>query len=195
MRTGVEWMIGCPASGKTTLARAHAIEAHRSTGWPVLVVDTEGAAQLRGFHRSRSLAEAIRVVWRERASTSFAPNDADEVLALMRAARRPGRVVVLVDEAHVWFDASAGGEVRKAILRLMRSHRHAGVRLILTTQHLTGDIPQAALACSPVLHVFRCTSPATLERLRAQYGLAPQRVRALRQYAYLRIFEGFEKSA
>jgi len=195
MKTGVSWYLGCPASGKTTLARAHAVDAHRATGWPILVVNTEGAAQLDGFHRSRSLAEALRVVWRDRASTSYAPRDADEVLALMRAARRPGRVVVLIDEAHVWFDATAGGEVRRAILRLMRSHRHAGVRLLLTTQHLSGDIPQAALACSPILHVFRCTSPATLARLESQYGLEPARVRLLRQFAYLRIFEGFEKTA
>ena len=96
---------------------------------------------------------------------------------------------LLIDEAHVWL--SARSAVTDPMLRIMRGHRHSKVRLFLTTQHLSGDVPQAALACSPVLHVFRCTSPATLERLEKQFGIQPARVRNLPQFNYLRLFEGF----
>lgn len=187
--TGTSWYIGCPASGKTTLARAHAIRAAKRNGWPVLVIDTEGVAQLAGIPRVRTVLHAIRRVFVERKSASFMPNDAAEVSALLERARRPGRVNLLVDEAHVWL--SARSAVTDPLLRLMRAHRHAKVNLFLTTQHLSGDIPQAALACSPVLHVFRCTSPSTLDRLEKCFSLPRERVRALRQFRYLRVCEGF----
>lgn len=190
MRTGVAWYIGCPNSGKTTLARAHACQAARENGWPILVVDTEGVAQLSSFPRARCLEAAVRMVWAERQSCSLACPTPDDFAGLLRAARRPGRVNLLVDEAHAWLNARSDSS--DALIRLMRAHRHAKLRLFLTTQHLSGDIPQSALACSPELYVFRCTSPATLDRLRAHYGLCGTCVSNYSQFEYLRVFEGFE---
>lgn len=191
MRTGVAYYVGAPASGKTTLARAHAIEAQRANGWPILVIDSEGVAQLRSFQRARSVAQAVDLVWgKPRRSASFEPVTADEVAQLLAAVHRCGRVNLLVDEVHLWL--SSRSAVTSPLLRLMRAHRHSQVRLFLTTQHLSGDVPQAALSCAPVLHLFRCTSPATLERLERTWGIPPELVRGLAQFEYVRHFDGFE---
>lgn len=191
MLTGTSWYIGCPDSGKTTLARFHAIEAARENGNPILVIDSEGVLQLRDFPRAHSVDQAVELIWGARQSVAYLPFDDDEVDRLLAACHKPGQVNVLIDEAHAWFDATRGGALRRRILRLMRAHRHSKVRLLLTTQHLSGDIPQAALSCAPVLHVFRCTGPATLERLEREYGLDSMRVRNLPQLRYLRHYEGF----
>lgn len=189
-RTGTSYYVGAPASGKTTLARAHAIEAHLENRWPVLVIDSEGAAQLRGFAKVQSVEQAIERVWGQGLSCSFRPDDANQVERLLAAVHRPGRVNLLVDEVHLWL--SSRSAVTDPLLRLMRAHRHSKVRIFLTTQHLSGDVPQAALSCAPVLHVFRCTGPATLDRLEKQFGIDPRIVRNLRQLQYLRHYEGFE---
>ena len=192
MRTGIAYYIGAPASGKTTLARAHAIEAQRENRWPILVIDTEGVAQLRGFQHVRSVREAIESLWgRPRRNAALRPRGPEEVEAILAAVHRCGRVNVLVDEVHLWLTSRSA--VTDPLLRLMRAHRHVKLRLFLTTQHLSGDIPQAALSCAPVLHVFRCTSPATLERLERHWDIRPELVRTLPQFQYVRHFDGFDK--
>lgn len=190
MHTGVSWYIGCPNSGKTTLARAHAIAAAAANSWPILVVDTEGVAQLAGFPHARTVGQAVDWVWTRRQSCAFTPRGDDDLEALVRAARKPGRLNLFIDEAHAWLSARSAAS--DSMIRLMRAHRHSKLRIFLTTQHLSGDIPQAALACSPELFVFRCTSPATLDRLRSHLGLCGTCVSKYAQFEYLRVFEGFE---
>lgn len=188
-RTGTAWYVGIPKSGKTTLARAHAIEAARENRFPILVIDSEGVAQLEGFAHARSVEHARAAVFERRLSCAYHPNDREEVWELLRSCRKPGRVNVLIDEAHLWL--SAGSSSRDPMLQLMRSHRHARVRLFLTTQHLSGDVPQAAISCAPEVFVFRCTGQPTLDRMETQWGIRPEVARNLRQFHYLRHYEGF----
>lgn len=189
MQTGVAWYVGCPASGKTTLARAHAIRASAENHWPVLVIDSESVQQLAGFARARSVKAAIQSIWTRRESCAFMPHSSKQIEQLLRSCHSPGRVNLLVDEAHLWL--SARSPVTATLLRLMRAHRHSKLRLFLTTQHLSGDVPQAALACSPRLFVFRCTSPATLDRLEREFGMDRLRISELPQWNYLQHFAGF----
>jgi DNA helicase HerA-like ATPase len=51
---------------------------------------------------------------------------------------------------------------------LIRSHRHRGHYLYLTTQYL-GDFPPAVLQCLTHVHIFRSTAPATIDRLAATF--------------------------
>lgn len=186
--TGVRWYVGVPRAGKTTLAAQHAAELSRLTGWPVLVIDSAGAAQLGGVPRARNLADAIEHVWQRRTHAAFTPDDAAEVDAAARAVLAAGRVVLLVDEAAFWINSrNANGP----LLRIMRAHRHAKVWALLTTQHLSADVPQSALSCAPELYVFRCTSPAVLDRLEREYGLERNRVANLGIGRYLRVETGF----
>jgi hypothetical protein len=94
----------------------------------------------------------------------------------------------MVDEAHTYLTSRKGKD--GPLLNLMRAHRHAEANVLLTTQHLTGDIPQEALSCAPRLFVFRCTSPAVLERLK-QEGLDVERIAALPQGHWIEHYEGF----
>lgn len=189
MRTGSNWYIGVPGSGKTTLAKAHALAESRRNGCPVLVLNSEGVAQFEGFPTTRSRRAAIRAVWGSRASCALIPAGAADVRAVIAAAHNPGRINLLIDETSAWLSARSGASAE--LLALMRAHRHAGLNLYLTTQHLTGDVPQAAFSCAPHVYIFRCTAPAVLERIERTWGIEPGRVRKLRQFQYLHVYEGF----
>lgn len=196
MNPRVYWYAGCPASGKTIEATSQAVELVHRTGRPLLVIDTEQVENFAALDRAWSVDEALKAVWREGRSVAFTPIIPDpkrptlEVDQLARAARCPGDVVLLVDEASHWLSSSLGrgGE----LLNLLRTYRHAGTDVLLTTQHLSGDIPAAALSCSPILTVFRCESPPVLEKLERAWGLDPSLVATLPQFEYLRISFGFD---
>jgi len=138
----------------------------------------------------RYFDELVRATWRDGCSLAWSPDAPEEVAQLAREAERRGGVALLIDEAATWLSASRGrgGE----LLRLMRRHRHAGVSLHLTTQHLSGDVPQEALSLAPRLLVFRCTAPVVLDRLERDHGLARDLVATLPRWAYLEVRTGFD---
>lgn len=77
------------------------------------------------------------------------------------------------------------------MLRLLRAYRHAPAHVLLTTQHLSGDVPQEALSCAPRLHVFRCTAPAVLDRLEREYAMDRHMLSQLPQGQFVTIQTGF----
>jgi hypothetical protein len=182
------WYFGIPGAGKTTLATRHAAELVRRTGWPVLVVNTESVRQLAGIADAGSPRAACERVWLERRNAAFVPESQADVDYVIAQADRRGRVVLLVDEAAVWITAH---DRHGAMLRLMRSHRHKRVAMLLTTQHLSGDCPQEALSCAPVLYVFNCSSGAVHDRLRERFDIDPRLVASLPRGRYIRIRTGF----
>lgn len=176
---GIAWYVGAPGTGKTTLALEHAGELSRATGWPVLVLDSTRARQFAGYPHAANVDAAIaRLYGQARGHAVYSPEDVADVEALCRALRAGGRVVLLLDESAFWLSSQAGrgGE----LLRLMRGWRHADVRVLLTTQHLSGDVPQEAWACAPRVYVFRQASPAAWALLEKRFQLAPELVRELR---------------
>lgn len=183
------WYVGCPGSGKTTLAASHLARLTAATGRPALVIDSGAVDQLAHVPRAASVPAAIEAVWRERRHAAITPTDADQVEQLARAVLAGRNVNVLVDEAAFWLSSSRGRG--SELLRLLRAWRHARASVLLTTQHLSGDVPQAALSCAPVLFVFRCTSPAVLDRLEREYGVDRRRVSSLGRGRFLRIESGF----
>lgn len=186
---GVRWFVGCPQSGKTTLARELASRLHRERGVPVLVLDAQEVHNFADVP-ARDLADVAATLWRHpRASVRVVPRNVEEVDRLCRAASAGGDLVVLVDEAHNWLSAQSGcsGE----LVRLMRTVQHARADLFLTTQHLTGDVHQGALSCTTELYVFRNTSPRVLQVLERDFGMDRARVQALPQFRCLRKVLGF----
>lgn len=186
--SGLAWYIGIPGAGKTTLATAHAADLVRRTGWPVLCIDSQGVAQLDGIPRARSPRAAVDQVWTARQHAAFIPETDADVRYVAETALERGRVVLIIDEAAFWLTAH---DRHSPMLRLMRAHRHARVHLLATTQHLSGDIPQEVLSCAPLLHVFRCTSPAALDRLERDYAIPRTVVASLPRGKYLRVSTGF----
>ena len=187
--SGVEWFIGKPGAGKTTLAAARAAALVSSTGFPVFCIDSAGVAQLDHIPRARSLAAALDSVFRLRQHSSFTPRDGEEVETIARQALDRGRVILFVDEAAFWLSSRKNSA--PSLLRLMRAHRHSQVHVLLTTQHFSADVPQEAISCAPVLNVFACESPAVLDRLERDYGLDRAAVKALQRGRYFRVETGF----
>lgn len=135
---------------------------------------------------------ALEQVWRYRRNVIFRPVGADALESctpLLRACRQAGHVILLVDASVYLF--SARSAVNTPVLELLRGHRHAPAWCLFTTQHFSGDIPQALLACSPTLFVFRTAQPAVLDRLEADYGLDPAAVVSLPQGECFRVYQGF----
>lgn len=189
------WAVGVPQSGKTTLALSLGWQLCERWRVPMLVLDSAEVRQLAGVEEASSTQDAIARVWgRPRSSVRFVPTDREEVDRLCVAANRGRDFVLIVDEAHYWISSSSS-RTSNLLLRLMRATQHARVRIFLTTHHLSGDVPQAALSCSPELYLFRCVSPAVLEFLERQYGLQPSRLASLPRGAFLRVSTAFEDFA
>lgn len=115
------------------------------------------------------------------------PRDGDELARVLRSVIAGREVELVVDEAALAWSMGAG----PVLVELMRQYRHAKVGVRLTTQHLSGDVPQAARALAPTFAVFRCTSPRTLEVLERELGLDPAVVRALPRYEFVPVETGF----
>lgn len=183
-RSGVRWYVGAPQTGKTTLALRHASQLVTERDVPLLVLDWGGVSNFLDEYHVHTPAAAVEELYGAKEHTFYTPasrEDADELLAAVYEA---GDSIVLIDEAHYQLGRHA---TSKPLLRLMRAHAHRRVHVLLTTQHLTGDIPQEAFACSPLVHVFRTSARTALERLEDDYGLDPNQLRALETGAYIRV--------
>lgn len=189
LTSSVAWYVGIPGAGKTTLAAHHLAEKCRANGNPCLIVDSGGVAQLAAVQHAPSATAAMKLVWQKRQHAAFVPRDAAEVEAVAASVLEFGRVNVLIDEAAFWLSSRKG--LDSNILRLLRAHRHARAHVLLTTQHLSADVPQAALSCAPTLWVFRCTSPAVLDRLEKAFGLDRALVSKLERGRFIRVETGF----
>jgi len=184
------WYVCCPAAGKTYLALQNVRADQAATGRPVLLVDSTEAGNFDDVRRATSAEDALIALYTGDArEIAWTPHEPEEVDALARALRAGGRLHVLIDEAAFWLSSSRarGG----ALLRLLRAFRHCELSVHLTTQHLSGDVPQEALSCAPALYVFRTTSGPALQVLKDRYSQNPQEIETLAQYEFRKIELGF----
>jgi hypothetical protein len=183
------WYVGIPGAGKTTLARQHAAELSRAECKPILFLDSAGVSNFEDVPHARSVSELCQGIWHRGEHTAYMPRTAEEVEEIVECVSEGGETVFLIDEAAFWLSSSRGRG--GGLLRLMRAHRHACVHLLLTTQHLSGDVPQEALSCAPDLYVFRCTSPVVLDRLEREYGVDRRQVSCQTRGAFLHLTTSF----
>ena len=135
--------------------------------------------------------DSIGLLWgAQRQHVRVAPTH-HELGALCRAIRAGKRVVVLVDEAH-YFLQPTRGQFCEPLAQLMRAAQHAECEVLLTTQHLTGDVPAVALSCTTRLSVFRCTSPRVLKVLETEWGFDLSQVSTLPRFSFIPKQIGFE---
>jgi len=184
------WVIGIPQSGKTTLAVSRAVAKARERGVPLFAIDGANVAQLRGFPARSSVLEAIEASFGRGEDSRVRPRTLEELDALLRGIRAGKRAVVLVDEAHRWLSAQSGSSGE--LLALMRETQHSEVDLFCTTQHLTGDVPQAAISCTARVLVFRNVAEVVLERCDKSWKLPRETVANLPQFHYLERVIGFQ---
>lgn len=183
------WYVGIPRAGKTRLAHSHLVQQCKRSRWPGLVVDSQGVDNFQAWPKAASTDEAGASIWGARRSIAYTPPDAECFEAIIRQVLDRGRCNLLIDEAAFWLGAHRGRG--GSLLRLLRAYRHAPASVFLTTQHLSGDVPQEALSCAPELFVFRCTSPAVLDRLEREYSADRRQIAALPQGCFVRISQGF----
>lgn len=126
----------------------------------------------------------MRRIWYEKKpATAYRPSSVKDLDQVARIAESGGKLVLLIDEAHYWL---SGKGASPTLLRIMRATRHSQLRILLTTQHLSGDIPQAAFACAPDLYLFRTTAPRSLKVLESEFELDPEILSGLRAHYFIR---------
>lgn len=189
--TGARWYIGITRSGKTTLALEHAAQLWHASSWPLLVLDGERDRRFNAFPRPRrdDPSGLPELLWSGARLAAITPRDEDFERVIELTAR-PGRLIVFVDGAHRWL--SAHEHVQAPLVAALREHAHRQVALLLTTHHLSGDVPAVAVALAPDVYMFRTTSRGTLKLVRDEFGVDPSLIRSLAQFEYLRISPGFQ---
>lgn len=144
-------LIGCPGSGKTTLAVRAARHARRS-GTAVLVLDPRGDPR-----------------WPPGIESFTSPEDLRRVAVALAPDGSPGTVgcLVVVDEA-TWL----AREYADLIAALSTQHRHHG-HSVLVLAHRYTSVPTIARTCADRLYLFQvgADDAKTASRDRGRAGL------------------------
>lgn len=182
---GVSWYTGRPHFGKTTLGLHHANGASCALGLPTFFLDSRQARQLAHVPHMKTLQDACKALWIDRASVAWRPRSILEVDRACAAIEEGRNAMLFVDESHFWLSARSGSSSK--LIGLMRANQHVRTHVFLTTQHFSGDIPQGALACAPDVYAFRTTSWRARRVLRDEFEVDPLAVARLAKYQYLEI--------
>jgi RecA/RadA recombinase len=176
---GLAVYVGSPGSGKTTLAEQHARQLAAARGVGAFCIDSTGSAGLERWEEFEDLGGALKAVWKENRLARYSPRDEDELRGILRAARDPGRLVVLLDELALWPPRM------RELDALCRVWRHVDTDVLLTAQHLSGDIAQGLRACSPRVFAFHTAPSTTLDVLEKGFRLPGQQLQTLGRGEYL----------
>lgn len=158
---GITLYVGTTGTGKTHAA----LEDLRRQPQRKAILDLGGSALLRSIPVTgasrRGLPELAR----------WTPESADELDAVLLRLYREGNCAILVDD----MAALPSRELPK----LCRLWRARNLRLLLTTQHVSGDIGQRIMACNPLIYAYKTTSPASLDWLEEWHGVEPEELSVL----------------
>ena len=171
--------VGAPGSGKTFLADIHGRTLAGARGVGGLCIDSTGSSGLEHWKRAESVSDAVDAVWDRNELVRYTPGDVDELQQLLGAARNPGRCVFLLDEVALW------PARLKELDHLCRTWRHTDTDVLVTAQHLSGDIAQGLRACSPRLYAFRQAPSTTLDLLSKEWKLPEDQLQTLGQGDFL----------
>lgn len=150
---GVNLYIGTTGTGKThaALEDIRAFSPHKM----VTILDLGGSPLVRDL-------ASIPI------ARKFTPETASEYDRILERVYQEGNQTVLIDDA-----AALPSKVLPKLCRLWRARN---LRILLTTQHVSGDIDQAVMACDPLIFAFRTTSPRSLEWLQRWHNVYPDEI-------------------
>jgi hypothetical protein len=169
-RLGVYAYVGAPQFGKTTLAIAEQAAIARKNRLVSITVDTVGAKNFADKPHASNVRAVCELAWGQRRDVVYTPKDQDDLDALLRAARSAGSCCLLIDEIGQW-------KWSKPLSMFARTWSHANSALLVTTQHVTGDLGQRFLSCSPRVRAFRITAPIAVEFFLKWKGIDPAKLR------------------
>lgn len=188
--SGIEWFVGAPESGKTTLALKHAFALVEMRRVPLIVVDNGHIPMFADKYHEQNIDELCEGVWREGVSCYYTPKDPlIDVDIICDACYEAKDCIILIDETN--YSVTARSPVKSGFLRLMRSHQHCRVHVLCTTQHLSGDIPAACFSCAPHVYIFRTTSRPALKMIEEEWNLDRNTAMNLPQFEYREHYSGF----
>jgi hypothetical protein len=146
---GVHAFIGATQTGKTTEAVAVAQLIARARRRPLLAIDPAHTRALAHLTPVENYEQAVHRLYSAGLCCRWSPDrDVEEAEPFFRFARRPGGLVVLVDECS-WFAQS------RPLLQLCRTWAHSGTTVVLTGQDLMNDLGSKLRSCGILLRVFR----------------------------------------
>lgn len=157
---GVTLYVGTTGTGKTHAALADL----RETRLRQVVADLGGSSLLAELPMRGAGQPGLL-------GGRYQPETSGDLDALLDRCYRAGNVALLVDDAAALRS--------KELPRLCRLWRPRNLRILITTQHISGDVEQAIMACDPLIFAFRTTSPRSLEWLEKWHGVQPEEVAAL----------------
>lgn len=162
---GLHLFVGAPQNGKSSAALWEARAASRELDWPLLVIDSiydmgelPGRIEDDGPPGAAESRIVIRVGKGRRASplTVWSPPTPQRLEWLLGALAATKRgVVLLVDEWACWV-TSRQIKVPK-LLDVCRGWAHYRMRVFMTTQAASGDVPRAVRDCRPRWSIFNVT--------------------------------------
>ena len=115
------------------------------------------------------------------AESRWVPETVEELEAVLENLYKRGNVAILIDDC-------AALRSPRMLAKACRLWRPRNLRIALTTQHISGDIDQAVMACDPLIFAYRCTSPTSIDWLWDRFRITPE------ENAALPLGESFELS-
>lgn len=179
---GVYGYVGCPGSGKTTLALSHINARGR-----FIVLDLQAAGNFEQWTpRVESWSDAVAKIFKG-ANPAWTPEDVDDVGELcIELQKLKAGISLLIDEAYlVWSPAYNN----KPVASWLRTTGHHKGNAHYTTQGYS-DLSPAAHKTTDRLYIFRCTYTNDLERIERDCGFPRAAVAALPQAHCLEYTKG-----
>lgn len=189
MSLGLYWYLGCPRSGKTTLALHHIAAQKAETKFPYLVVDCRRAENFRHIPHASDLFDVAKKL-SARLDVYYTPSgesDCDKLMQLV-GVYGPGGLHILFDEARTYMNA---WHTPEGVHEIERAWFHRRISFHATTQYV-GDLAPDAFACDPTVYVFCCTGKRNLKRIEDEFDYSREDVLSLKKYQYRTFKAGFD---
>lgn len=170
---GLYAYVGQPQHGKTTCAIAEQAELARSHGLVPLTIDSLSARNFRSEPHASNARAVCELVFGQARPTFYTPSSQEDFDAVLRACRLGRNVALLIDEISAW-------RWSEDLSALVRTLAHSNCAVLVTAQHVTGDLGVKFLSCAPKLRIFRSDVPNTLKFWATWRGLDPDKIRNLR---------------
>ena len=184
---GPAGIIGCPGSGKTSLAREMASRLVSETGCPLIIVDTGRNELFDDQYHAASLQEVLEIVWGEGEHVTWTPASPDEFESLCGsiynvakdARERRAEVqlpILLLDELRNTFGLQK--VIRPKFAQCLIEWRRTLTGCLVTSQ-LYHDGGNALKGLCEEWYFHRMLAPDDQKDIRADYGYEPEVIAAL----------------
>lgn len=169
-------ILGCPGSGKTSLARALAHQAVEESGAPLLVVDTAHQEIFEDMYHASSVDEVLDIVWGEGDHCAYKPRDPHDFETLMGGVYGGRNVVLVVDELRNVIPP--GTTMRANFRNCLSEHRRVLVAGFVTSQ-LYSDSGAALRGLSTEWYFFRMLEDQDKIDIRRHHQIPEEVIAAL----------------